>query len=106
MQIHTLLHGTHIETQTHARRAGQCRVLVYSHVLECPWTQVNADEHTDLTQARLAPELFWARPKANKVRGCQLPTGPSHCVTGLSHPAPTLRQPRLSPRRTDLSLAL
>lgn len=35
-----------------------------------------------------APQLFWARPEANKVRDCQLPTGPSHCVTGLGQPAP------------------
>ena len=98
-QTYVLHHRTHtkIHTQTHREASAECTHTPVSCVYECSGTQAHAYIHAGLTRPGPAPELFWARPRANKVRDDQLPAGPRHCVPGLRQPS-TPFQPKLSPR--------
>lgn len=80
-QTYTLHHAIHTKTHTQTRREASA---------ECACTSVymRALGHKFSPGPSPAPELFWARPGANKVRDGQHPAGPSHCVTGLAGPVP------------------
>lgn len=87
IQTYTLLHGTHTE-------APRCTKKQVQSACALVYTSASRHKHMHMhTQVSPRPcpatELFWAGPRANKVSDCQLPAGPSRCLTGLGCPAPT-----------------